>query len=303
MSDFDTRATVLAIQIKPEWADEVRSLWTNTHAKIERELKVEFGEYNFEGKLRNFMELGAAPISIVSHHNKLYHEARSAFVHGFYYPALVAACALGERMLNHMILDLREEYSSTAEYRKVKNKSAIHKWQIAMECLEAWGIIEPIVRQEFEALRKRRQRSLHFDDKLYSSLRDEALGAIKNLQSIISSQFDAHGPNRWFIPNSKGGHTFLRKSAEDHPFVRQYYLGQCPKVGYLFAMNHNEAAGGDRWLYFDYETYPHGPLTDEEFIERYVSRKPEDCAPIDLPCPPNVSAQYLDYAINLRPRP
>jgi len=47
---------------------------------------------------------------VIAYHNSFLRRVRDAFASGNYYPALTAGCALGERILNHLILDLREEF-------------------------------------------------------------------------------------------------------------------------------------------------------------------------------------------------
>lgn len=54
------------------------------------------------------------------------------------YPALVGACALGERILNHLILDLRGAYAHTPEYKRVHRKDSFDDWRVPIDTLAAW---------------------------------------------------------------------------------------------------------------------------------------------------------------------
>jgi hypothetical protein len=77
--------------------------------------------------------------TVLAYHNQFFDQARRSFVIGAYYPALVSACALGERILNHLILDLRGFYKNKPEYRQVYRKESFDNWQIPVDTLEAWG--------------------------------------------------------------------------------------------------------------------------------------------------------------------
>ncbi len=104
--DFDTRANNLNTDIKDDWEPELKAQWENNKNQIKEGLIAEFGAYSAFAKIRNFIDLGAYPISIIAFHNKFLHQARRAFVIGAYYPALTSACTLGERILNQLILHL-----------------------------------------------------------------------------------------------------------------------------------------------------------------------------------------------------
>src|SRR5688572_3834923 len=122
--DFDTSPTLLSQKISLEWEDDVRAMWVRNKRNITDSLKLTHGKSNFGAKLRNFIDLGPAPFSIVSYYNLLLRQVRSAFVHCDYYPSLVGACALGERILNHLVLDLRENYRGAYGYKEVYRKGS-----------------------------------------------------------------------------------------------------------------------------------------------------------------------------------
>src|SRR5450759_156894 len=104
---FDTRATLLGTKILETWEPRVRELWLQNHDSILQGLIAQYGAAKHEQKLKNFIEVGAEPISVIAFHHSFLRQARDAFVVGAYYPSLTAACALAERVLNHLILALR----------------------------------------------------------------------------------------------------------------------------------------------------------------------------------------------------
>jgi hypothetical protein len=207
---------------------------------------------------------------VLAHHNLLFHQVRQSFVIGSYYPALVGACALGERILNHLIIDLRDFYRATPEYRRVHRKNSFDDWRLPIDTLEAWGVLLPAAATEFRELMPLRHRSIHFNVSTYSTLRDDALAAILNMRTIIEQQFGTFALRPWFIEGTLG-HVFIRKSYEVHPFIRTYFLPRCPFVGPLFAMRH----GPNGWKFFDLADYGPGEWSDEEFALQYNERDPD----------------------------
>jgi hypothetical protein len=137
---------------------------------------------------------------------------------------------------------------------------------------------------QFKTLAKIRHRSLHFSEKTYSKVRDDALSALISLQAAIQSQFSGFGLQPWFIPGTRGG-CFISASAENSPFVKKYYLPACPRVG----VNHAYAFKEDGWRLYDYADYGPDHLTDQEFCDRYNSRDTTRLAPTDDPSPPGVT--------------
>ena len=123
--DFDTRATVLAMKIEEHWDEKSKAMWRENKRRIIDHLRQVFGELDIDRKVQDFTDMGPKPFSIIAYHNVLFEHVRVAFTAGAHYPALVAVCALGERILNHLVLDLREDFRSTPQYKKVYNKSSV----------------------------------------------------------------------------------------------------------------------------------------------------------------------------------
>jgi hypothetical protein len=126
--DFDTRANTLSVPIRDEWEDDVKRQYSENSKKVIESLISEFGELDKDGKLENFMALNAKPFSIVAFHNRFFDQIRRSFVMGSYYPALTGACALGGRILNYLLLLLRNDYKLTSEYKKVYGKESFDDW-------------------------------------------------------------------------------------------------------------------------------------------------------------------------------
>jgi hypothetical protein len=122
--DFDFRSNILLVEINEDW-DECRKAAHLENQNIIREsLKAQFGADDFDRKLRDFIDIGPKVFSISAFHNRFLEQVRKSFVIAAYYPALVGACALGERILNHLLISLRDDFKHTSEYKKVYSKNS-----------------------------------------------------------------------------------------------------------------------------------------------------------------------------------
>jgi hypothetical protein len=287
--NFDTRAQFLD-NSDPRWdPDVIESHEANKKGVIEA-LGRKYGTDRLEQKIENFAALGSAPISIISHHNGFAAQIRDAYVAEQYYPALTATCALGERILNHLILDLRDDYKNTPQYRDVWNKESFDDWGRSVSTLDAWNVLEPEVGDRFRDLMRLRHRSIHFNQSTYLTFKEDSLAAYRHLHFILNTQFGALGLQRWFIRGTVGAF-FIRRESEVDPFVRRYYLPQCPLVGPDYSLSMTALPP---WVVaFDREEYPYGELSDEEFAGLANSRGERELAEDCLPMKPGVRAFVL----------
>ena len=81
---------------------------------------------------------------------------------GAYYPALTAACALGERILTYLMLNLRDDFKAHPQYKRVYRRESFEKWDLAIDTLEVWDVLLPEVVTSFRELRDRRNKAIHF---------------------------------------------------------------------------------------------------------------------------------------------
>ena len=276
--DFDTRSHLLEEE-KESWEEKPKQLHREGREKLLKSLEREFGSVGFEGKIQNFKDMGMAPFSMISFHNKFFSEIRKAFVIGSYYPALTAACALGERMLNHMILVLRDDFRGTPEYKKVYRKKSFDDWNLAISTLEAWGILKGNVTISFVSLKELRNKSIHFNHDTYDNVRDNSLEAIKLLSEIISLRFGFFRiEHEWAVEGTLGSQ-FIKKSYECDPFIEKFYLPLCPLVGPYYAVKFVELGT----LFVDRANYSSNEITDEEFAEIFNNRQSYDVVDSKLP--------------------
>lgn len=258
--DFDFRANLLSLEIRQEWEQKIKDFHLKNKQYVINELVKEFGEYSADMKRQNFLDIESKPSSIISFHNRFFHQIRNAFVIGCYYPALTGTCALGERILNHLILKLRNYYKSTIEYKKVYRKKSFDNWDLAIDVLEKWDILLPKVIKSFRELKEIRNKNIHFDYSTDYNDRLFSLQGIKKMNVIISEQFPAFGIQPWFIPNTKGC-VYIKKSYEKNPFIKEIYLPNCVLVG----PNHKLEFKNNKFEVID-EEYEKREISDEEFV-------------------------------------
>lgn len=259
--DFDTRAATLSGEIDPNWEQRVQELEVENRKRARQSIVADYGAVAYEDKIQNFIDFGNIPPSVVAFHNKFFHQIRHSFVVGGYYPALTATCALGERILNHLIIGLRNAFRNTPEYRRVYRADSFDNWGIAIGVLEAWGVWEPDVARKYRDLATIRNRAIHFDPVTDTNDRQLALDAVSLLREIIVMQFGAIGMMRWFIENTPG-EAYIKKSHETESFVQLVYIPSCHLVGPFHRLQFN-----GRWFdVYDEDDYEECEITDEEFV-------------------------------------
>lgn len=214
------------------------------------------------------MDMGTKPFSIVAFHNQFFRQSRNAFVIGAYYPSLTGVCALGERILNHLVLKLRDYFKTSEHYKKVYRAESFDNWDTAIEVLSEWKVLRPETVQHFQSLKEIRNKRIHFDISTDYRDREYALDAIRKMNDILNVQFAGLGRLPWFIPNSKGAF-YIKKEFETDPFVKEIYLPNCVLVTPKHRMEYDEAKSAwnvinEEEVIIGYETRE---FTDEEFLK------------------------------------
>lgn len=259
--DFDSRATLLAMEIRDEWEEKVKESHRVSKQQLLNGIRDQYGVLGFDAKVQNFIEIGSKPWSILAFHNRFAGQVRTAFVTGAYYPALTGACALGERILNHLILLLREDYRGTDEYKRVYRKDSFDDWAVPIDALSNWGVLLPDATTAFRQLAELRHRTIHFRPETDHNDRMLALETVKLLDKIVDTQFGFFGTQPWFMPNVP--ESYIRRAAENEPFVRRVYLPNAHLVGPCHSLEFKE----NRVVVHDIDSYPEVEISDEDFRE------------------------------------
>ena len=260
--DFDTRPNILKMKIEDHWEDKIKEQNSKNKDTIRDSFKQQFGLTNYEQKEQNILDIGAMFPSIIAFHNKFLTQARNSFIVGSYYPSLTAVTTLTERVLNHLILLLRDDFKNTKEYKKVHNKDSFTDWDMLIDTLTSWNVLLPETKPYLLKLKDLRHKyAAHFNFETDTKDRELALEAILSFQEFIRIQFGFLGQQPWFIPKTRG-HFFIKKEYEDDPFVRRVYLPSCVLVGPNFKLT--TVSGGFKVVDEEYEDRK---ITDEEFVK------------------------------------
>jgi hypothetical protein len=257
---FDTRARILGELLTDSEGGDPIPFPEDHRQQIIESLVREYGVDRVDTKVLDFTEFGALPFSILAFHHIFFEQARRAFVIGAYYPALTATCALGERILNHLIFTLRDDFKLTPEYKEVYARESVDDWKLAIRILKSWNVLLPDVAQAFEKLRKLRIDSLHFKRHVDQKARELALQAAEFMRAIVDRQFGALGTQSWFIPSTPG-ESFIAKEAEASPFIQRVYRPSCELVGPSHTLKWN----GSGFDVLDEHEYDDREVTDDEF--------------------------------------
>ncbi len=263
---FDTRAHILTTTIEDDWEPNVQDQWRRNREGVRQGLIHEFGNDDHERKITDFGALGPAPWSVVALHNEFTMQVRKAFVAGAYYPALVASGAVGERLLNQLVVRLRAEYADHPATVEVAEARSISNWRTCISTLAAWQVLDLAAVSKFNELNRLRNRAVHYGEHLDNSdARQDALAAVQVVQDIVQHLFAPMGGPPTFSAGTSG-HTFIARASEELPLVRRFYLPACVLVSPKFEMRPT----GQGWFdVFDDETYQQEfpTLSDDEFAD------------------------------------
>lgn len=255
--DFDTRVRTLD-PIPEEWDDQVKALHRQNRERTIAGLSLEYGALRFAEKLQNFIDIGAKPFSVLAFHNRFYAQARSAFVQCQYYPALTGVCALGERVLNHLVLGLRDHYKASASYKHVYRKASFDRWEIAIDALAEWKVLTAEAEEHFRQLCGMRNEALHFNLETERNVRADALNALLTFGKVVDTQFAAFGDLPWLF--TPPGEVYIRKEWESAPFIQLVYVPNAIHVG-----PKHQVVSVFPWKVEDPAEYEPIEISDEEF--------------------------------------
>jgi hypothetical protein len=257
---------VLDLVIQDDWEPDNKALWEENQRQVQAGLVAELGPMNAEQKLDNYRAMGPAPWSVVFSHTILLRQIRGAFAHGDYFPALVGACALGERMLHQLVHALRSDYQNHPGTTKaVRSGKLKNEWGSLIAVLHSWQVLSDQSAEVYRRLEGYRHQAVHFDADLEASKREPALTALLALQEIVEQVFSPHGAPRC-IPDTPGV-SFIALQAEREPLVQRVYVPNCVLVSPAHYVE-SDPASPTGWTVYDDPAVACEPLSDEEFASR-----------------------------------
>jgi hypothetical protein len=229
----------------------------NQEISIINEFKAEWGELNFDAKLNRFMSLDLAFIGMPEEYYDLLIPVVTTYYCGYFYPAMTSAGALGERILNRLIIKMRDHYKSSKHYKKIWKKKSFEQWDFPVKVLKDWGVISLKVARLFLDLKQYRNDSIHYNGDY--DFETNSHEAIRILAEIINIQFNYITRTDLFWVFDVPGEILLRSSVVDNPFVIEFILPHCIRIGPFCEPTASPPVKTSK--------YPLKPFSDKEFIE------------------------------------
>lgn len=219
-----------------------------------------YGESDIENKYKRYISFRPPSFRMITEYHELLQEIEDSYVYGLYYPSLTSACCLGERIFNILILKLRGYYKKSKYYKQIYNKESFNDWTKAIEILCDWNVIDSAdIKAKYEELQEIRHGVIHFNK--LGDIEGKAINALKIIYDI-TAYFFAVGSRKdiyFWCP----GEIYIKKEAEQVPFVREMILPHCYLVGY----GHRIESINKQGVLKDNIVYEKKDINDEEFIE------------------------------------
>jgi len=233
---------------------------------MEASLKARYGEHDFDKKFERYMALEKPVLSIVEEHSQLLEDISDAYVSGYFYSALTGACCLGERIFNNIIFKVMDDFKSSPWYKKVYDKGSIIDWELAIDILVDWKILDDELRKKYLILMRLRHESVHFQKKQQDA-EIMSLEAINLINYIISRLFGIDQNRKdillyFDVP----GEVFIREDAETIPLVKAFYIPCGLLVGPNYVTGYDVASGKFTVSDSDDNVYEDKEITDEEYV-------------------------------------
>lgn len=222
------------------------------------------GQIDAENKYARWLEQNSPDICVPVEWHDLLREVESAYIHGDLYPALTSACCLGERILNHLVIGLKDCFKDSPRYKEVHGEKSFQNWEKSIEILSEWNVLNDEQSGLFNDLLKLRNPAIHFGS--VEELQENAKTAINLVYSITSKIF-GHTSGYFFICS---GEIYLKVDEANKPLVKEFIVPHCHLLGFKHRI---ENRNGQATIVDD-EEYSNDVLSDDEFIaQRTVWRK------------------------------
>jgi len=228
-------------------------------------LRDQWGSQNFEVKLSRFKKLNLSFIGIPDEYYALLREIVDSYCCGYFYPAITSAGALGERILNRLLIRTRDHFKASKHYKDVCRKQSFDNWDKTILILRDWGVISAEVAESFEKLKIHRNDSIHYNEGY--AIEENAHSAIMELAKIVDRQFNYTKRVDLFWVFDVPGEIWLRSAQMNIPFVKEFILPHCAKLTAYCEISSTDIAAG--------VMAPLAPLSDEEFIKARKAKKCE----------------------------
>src|SRR5919106_1746170 len=213
------------------------------------------GVINVEEKLKRYLEFNPPNLCVLTEFHDLFRQIQDSYVSGYDYTALTGACCLGERILNLLVIKTRRYHKQSRYYKRIYRNDSIQKWDLAMDALSDWCVLKGDTIDKFKELSTLRNASVHYGP--LRDLRPRALSSLSLVTAITDELFGLRTDIFFCVP----GEFYIRKDVEEGSIVKEFFIPNCPLVGYKHFLE-----GGTNSLIirdnFDYEPLE---VDDDEF--------------------------------------
>lgn len=227
-----------------------------------QDINQKYGLVQFDKKFDRWLSIPKPNISVVDEHTHLLQDIEDSYILGSLYSALTGACCLGERIFNQIILRVKQSYCLKPEYKFIYKKESINDWNLGINVLFNWGIINSETKNRYQRLAGLRTASVHFQNK-EQDLSLMAKEAIFLINEIVSDLFELNKDKSFLLWFNVPGELYLKKEAEQDPFIRAFYIPCAPLVGYKHTI---ENTPDMRLKVLDKNEYMDKEVSDEEFV-------------------------------------
>ena len=159
---------------------------------------------------------------------------------------------MGEHIFNILISNLKKYYLSSPLYKKIYRKEYIQDWDLAIEVLLDWKIINTGIAEDYKKLRDIRHESVHLKNIPDSS--EKALEAIKYIKSLTDYLFGLKSEVFFMVDEE----LYIKKEREKEAIVKEFFVPSCTLVGYKHSID-------SEWRLKDKFQYENREIDDDEF--------------------------------------
>lgn len=231
--------------------------------KIVSGLIDDWGKLNFEKKLDRFKHLSISLLGIPEEYYNLLWDVVSVYCCGRFYPAMTSAGALGERILNRLILRTKKYYKSSKHFKYIYNKNSFDNWKKMINILLEWDIISSEIGRTFTRLLQFRKDSIHYSDGYDFEINSH--DAVLAIVEIINGQFNYLRRQDLFWVFDVPGEILVRSDKVEDAFVKEFVLPYCTLITPYCEPTANPPVKG--------KNVPQRPLSDEDFISMRKQRR------------------------------
>jgi hypothetical protein len=258
---LDTRVSIFSVPA----AEQQQAFLGNS-------LREQWGAQDFDQKLERFKSLNLSYLGIPEEYYELLSEIVDSYCCGYFYPSMTSAGALGERILNRLLLKTRAHFKGTQEYKTIYRKQSFDNWEKPISVLKAWGIISVAVAVAFDRLKVYRNDSIHYKDGYLFEANAHA--AVRELATIIDLQFNYVTRKDLFWIFDVPGEIWLKSNQVANPFVKEFVLPHCISLTAYDEVSSSGIRPG--------KNAPLAPLSDENFLaarREWRTRPTQDATP------------------------